>query len=146
MVLKLHAVKDRSQMKHQCNHWSRYGVALVLKVRARQKDYCTYLFYSQCTCCCLVVTVSILEWDSLKHSSHCSRYTSSCYNFESLTWVKGLLVEAGLLPGLPFTSRSKDNLMELDWPCLDQRPTYSIYFLEGILYRHPLPNQRDFSS
>ena len=41
-----------------------------------------YLFHGQCTCQYIVVTVSILEWDSLRHSSRCSIFLSSSCNWK----------------------------------------------------------------
>ena len=46
------------------------------------------------------IYVSNSKWDSVEHRSHCSSWC----NCERQTWVVTcILVQAGLLPGLPFT-------------------------------------------
>ena len=85
------------------NLWSWHGVAQVLKVKARHRYVC-YLFHGQCTCQCIIVTVSISEQDFLKHRNHCYIFTGSyCSSQRRMCVITYLPMQVGLLPGLPFT-------------------------------------------
>ena len=62
----------------------------------------------------LVITISISEWDSLKHSSHCSFFQVAAATARDIC----LLVQRGLLTGLNFTIFVNWEILHFGHACL----------------------------